>query len=291
MTYQVFQKKVIEYIRQRIPEDQTVFIQSVAKNNGIKLDGLVIMKRGMNIAPTIYLNYYYHKYIKEGDMETVCGQIMEDYKSGCPTEPINTEFFTNFENVRSQVVYKLINFEKNLELLDEVPYVRFLDLAVVFCCLLPTADEIQNASILIRSNHMELWGISLEELVELSQSNTPRLLGYELRDLSDVLCEGGIPTNSAEYPMFVLTSRSHMHGACCILYGNLLKSFAERMQTDLFILPSSIHEVILLPAQTKEPMESLSEMVREINDTEIAAEDVLADHVYYYSRIQDSISM
>ena len=71
MTYQIFQEKIIAYIKENISKNEKVFIQSVPKNNGIKLDGLVIIQDEMNIAPTIYLNYYYQKYQEGMDFSEI----------------------------------------------------------------------------------------------------------------------------------------------------------------------------------------------------------------------------
>ena len=290
MTYQIFQEKIVNYIKENVSENQNVFIQSVPKNNGIKLDGLVIIQDEMNIAPTIYLNYYYKKYQDGKDFSEICREILENYQANKPSVPIDIRFFTDFEKIKSCIVYRLINFRQNLELLDDVPYVRFLDLALVFYCLLP-AYENQNASIQIHMSHLDLWNTSLKELVRLSEINTPRLLGSEIQNLESVIGDDISVTRDDCYPMLILTNKSHINGACCILYKDLLKNLAMEMDMDFFILPSSVHEVILLPAKSKDAMKELSDMVKEINDAEIAREDILADHACYYSRKEDRIIM
>lgn len=290
MTYQIFQQKIVNYIKENVSDDQKVFIQSVPKNNGIKLDGLVIMQDEMNIAPTIYLNYYYQKYQEGNDFLEICREILKNYETNKPSVPIDIRFFTDFEKIKSRIVYKLINFEKNLELLDDVPYVRFLDLALVFYCLLPAYED-QNASIQIHMSHLDLWNTSLKELIRLSEDNTPRLLKYEIQDMASFIEENiSLPADSC-YPMLILSNKSHLNGACSILYKDVLKKLSEELDMDFFILPSSVHEVILLPTKTKDAIEELSEMVRSINDAEIAREDILSDHAYYYSRKEDRIIM
>lgn len=290
MTYQIFQEKIIAYIKENISENEKVFIQSVPKNNGIKLDGLVIIQDEMNIAPTIYLNYYYQKYQEGTDFSEICREILENYKTNKPSIPIDIHFFTDFEKIKSRIVYRLINFRQNLELLDDVPYVRFLDLALVFYCLLPAYEE-QNASIQIRMSHLDLWKTSLRELIRLSEENTPRLLEWEIQDMASVVEENAHLPSEDCYPMLILSNKSHLNGAGCILYKDLLKNLSRKLDMDFFILPSSVHEVILLPTKTKDAMGELSAMVKEINAAEIAREDLLSDHAYYYSGKEDRIIM
>lgn len=290
MTYQIFQEKIIAYIKENISENEKVFIQSVPKNNGIKLDGLVIIQDEMNIAPTIYLNYYYQKYQEGMDFSEICREILENYKTNKPSIPIDIHFFTDFEKIKSRIVYRLINFRQNLELLDDVPYVRFLDLALVFYCLLPAYEE-QNASIQIRMSHLNLWKTSLRELIRLSEQNTPRLLEWEIQDMASVVEENAHLPSEDCYPMLILSNKSHLNGAGCILYKDLLKNLSRKLDMDFFILPSSVHEVILLPTKTKDAMGELSAMVKEINAAEIAREDILSDHAYYYSGKEDRIIM
>ena len=290
MTYQIFQEKIVNYIKENVAEDQSVFIQTVPKNNGIKLDGLVIIQDNMNIAPTIYLNYYYQKYQEGTDFSEICREILESYKANKPSIPIDMHFFMDFEKIKSRIVYRLINFKQNLELLDDVPYMRFLDLALVFYCLLPAYED-QNASIQIRMSHLDMWNTSLKELIRLSESNTPRLLGCEIQNMASVVEEKmSLPPDDC-YPMLILSNKSHYNGAGCILYKDLLKRLSEELDMDFFILPSSVHEVILLPTKTKDAMKELSAMVREVNAAEIAREDILSDHAYYYSGKEDRIMM
>jgi len=129
--------------------------------------------------------------------------------------------------------------------------------------------------------------------------NTPALLTYELRDMSDVLIElmVGVPCNSMkeefEYmvPMYVLSNKSKLNGSGCIFYHNLLHNLCEKLECDLYILPSSIHEVILIPAYDHDSYDELTSMVKEVNSTQLSKEEILSDHVYFYSRETGQISM
>ena len=120
-------------------------------------------------------------------------------------------------------MFKLINYEQNKNLLQKIPHIKILDLAIIFNCLVD-ADETGNATILIYNQHLSLWNITKDDLYHLAMKNTPALLTYELRDMSDVLIElmAGVPCNSMkeefEYmvPMYVLSNKSKLNGSGCI---------------------------------------------------------------------------
>ena len=91
--------------------------------------------------------------------------------------------------------------------------------------------------------------------------------------------------------MYVLTNESKLNGAACILYENVLYDFAQKLGADLYILPSSVHEVILLPKLSMFEKDELVNMVKEVNTEGVAADEVLSDHVYEYNRTERLITM
>ncbi|MCD8046797.1 MAG: DUF5688 family protein [Clostridiales bacterium] len=297
MTYETFKEGVLNRLSADIPDPKKIAIQPVCKNNGKCLDGLVILEAGVNIAPTLYLNYYYEHYTGSGDFQKTYERILEQYKNSRTSRQIDVRFFTDFQNTGPRIVLKLIHYEKNRKLLREIPHIRFLDLAIVFYCYIPIDASTGNATILIRNTHMEMWKQTAETLCRTARDNSVRLLAPRLHSmnelLKDILAPQNYPTVAVPedplYPMYVLTNEQNMFGASCLLYDGLLKSYADRFQSDFYILPSSIHEAILIPAFSRERMEDFSEMVREVNATQITEEEFLSDHAYYYSREEDKI--
>ena len=272
-------------------------LKVVKKNNGVVLSGICLMQYDSNIWTTIYLNPYYDAY-ENGDttLGTVIDEVIDTYERNKINRSIDMKFFLNYETVRSRIIFKLINTEKNRELLRDVPYIPFHDLSIVFQCLV-SEERFGNASILIHNVHLQLWKVNARELYECALENTPLLQGYELADMDTVLEEmkalGGIDDEEIEdmqqeVPMYVLSNKSRINGASCILYKDILKDFAMVVDKDLYVLPSSIHEVILLPSDGTQESEQLKEMVREINQSQVEKEEVLSDSVYYYRRSDDS---
>ncbi|MDE7404300.1 MAG: hypothetical protein K2M81_04265, partial [Lachnospiraceae bacterium] len=113
------------------------------------------------------------------------------------------------------------------------------------------------------------------------------LCGKETEELLDEVCMQEL--TQTKMPMYVLTNKQKLYGAACMLYPGVLKTFAEKIQRDFYILPSSIHEVILVPADADTDKEALHEIVTEINRTQVAEEEVLADSVYFYSKNKDKV--
>lgn len=299
MTYDTFKDEVLSGIKSRMPH-ASLSIEPIVKNNEIVLDGLVIMEDGTNISPTLYLNYYYESYQDGTDFSSILDSILFTYHSNRPRGKIDTSFFTNYRNIEHRIAYKLIHYEKNKHLLSDIPHYRYLDLAIVFYCLISTSAT-GSATILIRNEHLHFWNISRKQLFDKAKENTPKLLPYDLRNLNDLMKElmkkrqddtlPEIKEDAALCPMYVLTNQNKLNGAGCILYEHLLKSFADKLKADLYILPSSIHEVILIPAGENASYEELSRMVQDVNETQVSEEEILSDHVYYFSRNSNSIRM
>ena len=298
MEFTNFTTLVKNEVEKRAGENYHVKLNDVVKNNGIILRGITLMQDDSNISPTIYLNPYYDAYENgETTLGTVIDEVIDTYERNKVNRSIDMRFFLDYDSVKTRITYKLINTEKNKELLDDIPHIPFHDLSIVFQCLI-SGERFGNATILIHNVHLRLWKGNARELYERAMENTPVLQGYDVTDMNTVLEEMRAfeETEDTEYeediqqqvPMYVLSNKSRVHGAACILYPDILKDFAAVVEKDLYVLPSSIHEVILLPAEGTEDSEQLKAMVHEINESQVEDEEVLSDSVYFYRRRDDA---
>lgn len=298
MQYMTFKETILRRLADDIPNPKQITVQSICRNNGDVLDGLVILENGVNIAPTLYLNYYYRSYQKGASFQETYEQLLDHYRANKTTKSIDVSFFTDFGKTGSRIVFKLIHYEKNKKLLQDTPHIPFLDLAIVFYCYIPMDSDIGNATILIRNSHLDLWNQDVDSLYATARENAARLLPPRFHNMNSLvekmLSDRSYPTvvfpEDPLYPMYVLTNSQNMFGASCLLYDDLIHSYADRFHSDFYILPSSIHEVILIPASCDSRMDDFSDIVREVNETQVADEEILSDHAYYYSREQDRIT-
>lgn len=293
MNYQEFVGSVTGFLRETLPFGTELSLVPLEKNNGVILEGLTVRKEGERAAPAIYLDSYYQEYLAGRSIRQIQEDILECCEDREFSEHFDTDFFGDYRKVRSTIVYKLIHYEKNRELLKKIPHVPFLNLAVVFYSLLPDTPA-GSATVLIYNSHLEYWKISCQELYRDAKQNTPRLLPAEMKTMSEVLSEFSDGLDNTEedgIPMYVLTNSRKALGAACILYDNMLKHCAEWLGSAYYLLPSSIHEVILIPKSAVSDQRELAAMVRDINRTQVLKTEVLSDQIYFYSPESGQLSI
>lgn len=214
---------------------------------------------------------------------------------------VDMKYFLEYESVKNNIVYKLINTERNRELLEDIPYIEFLDLSVVFQCLL-SQKESRLETLLIHNVHTKLWDVTVVDLYRAAKENTGRLLPYEIKDMVDVILEIMKTEGTEEFDyeesmvepesnkvMYVLSNQKRIEGAVCIMYPGLLRDFADGIGSGFYIIPASVHEVLLLPSENPEDREELKTMVREINDTKLEAEEILSYSMYWFDKSKGKI--
>ncbi len=303
MTYENFKNELLSLLESHLPEEAELQVQPVLKNNNLTLDGLTIAIPSVNISPTIYLDYYYELYEDGKSMAEVCELVLNSYHTYRFEESVDLSFFNDYEKVKDHIIYKLINAGQNQELLSKIPFIPYLDLAIVFCCYLPSDfspfnDEHSNGTILIHHAHMEHWKMTPLELLRVAKANTPSLLEPSIRPLSDFILENMAETErSAEidevdlaFPMYILTNQMQFLGATSLLYQGLLAKCGEILEDDFYIIPSSIHEVLLLPKGSLSARDFIDSMINDVNSTELKQEEVLSDHAYFYNRLTNQVS-
>ncbi len=303
MGYKAFQDTITARLKERLGAGCRLAIRRIPKNNGIFLDGLTILPAGRTSAPVIYLNHYYAHYLEGSPMDELIDEIMAIYEETVNTLPIDFDFFNDFGRLREKVAYRLINTKANETMLNELVSFPFADLSVVFYLIWEESVYGQMTAMILK-RHLRSWDVTAAELLELARKNTPRLLPPKLQNMTDVLEEiakenmgddyspgviDRIIPGHQESPLFVLTNTTGLNGACTMLYPNILKDFSDLLGRDLIILPSSIHEVLLVPYEECTGIRELEDMVATINREEVAVEDRLSDHVYFYSRDADEI--
>ena len=297
--YALFKQQLLTSLREFLPADTRISIDSFSHNNRLSLDGLTILEPGSNISPTIYLESYFEQYEQGTDFTKIRQQILQYYHEHRYVQNIDVSFFTSLVKVRPRIVYKLIHYGKNRELLKEIPHFTYLDLAITFYYLVP-GESSENASILIHNSHLAFWNISKDNLLLFAQQNTMQLLPDSFLPLTDLICSilpgAEAAEISEEYsanplPMYVLTNKRRYFGACCILYPDVLKKISEKLNDDLILLPSSVHEFILIPSRFADHPGDFQNIVHEINVTGVAPEEILSDSIYFYNKGADRVSL
>ena len=295
-------KDFVEYIKENAAyiagEGGNITINHVIKNNGREMDGLVIMEKDRDIAPTIYLDSFYEMYIQGENIKKIIRQIETIYRENRDNITFDVNILKNFDTIKDKIVYKIVNYKSNEKLLEQVPHKRILDLAVVFYCLLDNCGG-KSATALIYNNNLKNWNVTIDDVYKAALKNTPDLLHSRISSMSALFDKCGVSVDGKEVDlkdyvpsdMYVLTNETKINGAACILYDNVLYDFAQKLGKDLYILPSSIHEVILLPKLPIFEKNELVNMVREVNTEGVAADEILSDNVYEYNRNERLITM
>ena len=292
LDFEGFREEVIEELLEVCGNEFLVEKRDVMKNNGVTLSGISITGPGETVFPTIYLEALFDEYRKgKMNIKEIVNEILRIYTKEKNVCGVNMSYLTDFDSVREKLIYRLINAEKNESLLKDIPHRRFLDLAVIYTVYI---DDVFNSAgnVTVRNDLMEKWGVDEEELYILATRNTPRIKKPVIKELGEMLAElmdTGECRDSAEdifgegmVKMFVLTNCDRYYGDSIILYPGLLKDLRDMMKTDLYLLPSSVHEFIIVPASGGIGSSELSDLVKSVNESSVVAEDFLSDNIYLY---------
>ncbi|MBO5207924.1 MAG: hypothetical protein J6B68_01120 [Lachnospiraceae bacterium] len=303
MIFEQFKTKVCSALKEVMGEEYEIAYKEVTKNNGVVLRGIIIAKEGSNVSPTIYIDELYDDYKEGRAFGDIIYDILCAYQRSAKEIQMDMNFFTQYAQVKKRVLYKLIHLESNRKLLEDIPYVKWNDLAIVFYYAMEE-EYCGKATILIRNSHLKMWGIDVDTLYQDAKANMTKLLPEELLPIKKIIQEFlsknlqqeieedeiGL-SESTSTMMYVLSNRDRIFGAASILYSEAMKELTKKLNKNLIILPSSVHEVILVPDNGTTEKSLFKDMVKEVNDTQVEPEEILSYSVYYYDRITEKIKI
>lgn len=284
-------------VKKELGQEYDVQVQSVVKNNNKELTGFVIRKGEEQVAPVIYVDSLLSR--PDYDLNQAVDEIVSLVHHHC-VPPISANILLDFNAIKERLRLKLINYEANQPLLEEIPHVKYLDLAIVFYLLIEENDEGQLTA-LVHNGHVEAWETNVEELYKIALSNMREKQRPRLEPLENIMKKlvkdsriDALDDVVADFPeakmdMYVLTSERGISGAATILYSSALEKLADAFNCNIIIFPSSIHEMILVGEEEGLEYAQLSQLVRLINLQEVFPEDRLSNSVYLYDRRKKEI--
>lgn len=279
MTYDEYLTHLETILQKKLQKDEDIRRIQVLKNNGLKLDGFSYRIPGHREQPTVYVNQYYEEHISQEKLERIADLILHTQRTCKLFSNQEVTKVLDYEQMKSQILYRLISREKNEALLEQVPWLPWLDLAIVFYLRIPES-VIHNATALIRLEHLEYWNIGLEELYQEAAVNMAKC-PVLFEPMEHFLEHYGLESFSSD--MYVLTNRRREYGAAVIVDPQVQRMCFQRLKEDYCILPSSIHELILFPQSLEFDPQELNLLVQEVNESCVSSEDYLSGHAYYYS--------
>ena len=311
MTFDEFKQEVVDNIKDFLPveyQDASVSIQDVIKNNDTHLSGLTIRKEDTGIAPTLYLEDFYNQ-VESGEhsLNGVLARIADTYDQAMNNDISKqamglVENITDYDATKDKIIPRVVNRESNEERLKSLPHKEIgNDLAVTYHVDLGK-DHDGQMSVAISNEMMDRYGVSVEDLHEQACKNMEEIspstfMGIEevlasmmipgyasmsLEEKNDALENLGMPEDGKSY-MYVLSNESKVFGAAELLDTKTLDTIQEQVG-EFYILPSSVHEVLIVPKQDDMKLSDLEAMVQEVNSTQVAPNEVLSDHVYEYDK-------
>lgn len=297
MNYEIFKEVVAEKFMEYMPEQyqgMRLRVEPVNKVNKV-LDGITLVGSGAgrSVSPTLYINHMYEHYLETENLQEVLQSAARRMDMAFKEMPEVGD--VNLESAKDNIVFQVINTLQNEDMLRDMPHREFQDLSIIYRWVVKV-DENGIQSSAIRNNLAEQLGMNEEQLFKCAVENTRRIFSPTVKSMNDVIREmfisDGMPAEVAdmiigEMPedkmMWVISNDRGINGAGSMLYEDNLHKLAMKLETDLYILPSSVHECIAVSTNVGDPYE-LAEMVSEINIGQVALEDRLSNQVYHYDK-------
>ena len=296
MDYEMFKEVVKESFLSYMPgsyRGMEVRVDPVNKVNRT-LDGLSLLAKNEEtmIFPTLYINDMYEKYSSTGDLQATLREAAEAMDEVFKEAPIPS---LDMNTAKDNIIFQLVNTMQNEDMLKNLPHREFQDLSIIYRWVVGV-DQKGLSSTVINNNLAKSLGMGEEELFKAAAENTRRILPPVVQSMNEVMRDmfvaDGMPKELAdlmigeqepEMTMWVISNERKVDGAASMLYEDKLHSLAERVGTDLYILPSSVHEVIAVSVEMGEP-EELARMVAEVNMDQVDLSERLSNQVYHYDK-------
>lgn len=296
MDFLHFLQKVQVEVEAKIGAGYHIDILEIPQNNGVAITGLRIKNEIEGINPVIHMESYFEWFQQGMTIDDIVVDIINAVRGNGAEKWFSTSKLFDFNQMKERIILRVINAETNRHMLDTVPNKSWLDLSVVYYLLLGSDTEGQMTT-LISNQIAKEWGVETNDLYDIARENTKRLLPVNIRNLSEIISEILAERLGADFdgeqmemfcgsntmPMYVLSNSTGLYGAGGMLPGFGIEDFANELGKDLVVLPSSVHEVILVPVEEGLELRELSTVVKSINQTQVAAKDQLSDSIYYYS--------
>lgn len=297
MEYNIFKEVVAEKFKEYLPsqfQNMTIRVESVTKVNK-SMDGMTLVDESAdkNISPTIYINDMYEHYLQTENLQVVLEKAAETMERAFSEAPMMGNL--DFDSAKDNIVFQVINTMQNQDMLQDMPHREFQDLSIIYRWVVKV-DEQGIQSSIVRNNLAKQLGMTEEQLFKAAVENTKRIFPPVVKSMNDVMKEmfiaDGMPAEMidvmigeipADKMMWIISNDRGINGACSMLYEDNLHKLAEQLESDLYILPSSVHECIAVSADMGDPYE-LAEMVNEINMGQVALEERLSNQVYHYDK-------
>ena len=308
MTYRQFLETTKACIKNFLPEsyqDKTAVIEPVMKNNGVVLQGLSVRNGETNkVEPVLYLEPFYKEYQDGRSLEDVWRKIAEQYDAA-QKEVQNVSISIAYEKIKNGLFVSVCNAGQNAQRLQGIPHDIREDLALIYQSRIHLYDG-QTGSMVINNRHLSHWGITKEQLQTDAWNNMKKMMPpvfltmeetlgqleekYSYEELSQKKSK---PIEEVETDAFlyVLTNKEAYSGAVYMFDDELMAEIAEKLDSNLVVLPSSVHEILILKEmEGMDPFE-LRMMVEEINRDVVQPEDKLSDEVYRYDKETHSLEV
>ena len=299
-------KEFIEIVKEELPDflpdevykDLTIDDVEVSKMNDQKLHGLTFRPRGSDAAPTLYVDDLYERHQNGEDLGFLLIDLAERYEAE-RNASVPPDIDINWEKVRDNLSLRLLEKNRNIDFLSNMPYADVGNgLALIVDINMP-GDMDGDWRIAVNHGVMEALKVDKETLFFTAMDdalvNDPPVLNDMTQALfspdKDNLLDRSDPLEPADIGgMYVLTTETANLGAAALYYPNVKEKAAELLGSGYYVLPSSTHEVILVPDTAGHNEKDLCDMVKQANRTVVEPKDVLSDSVYHYDRDSRSLS-
>ena len=289
MDYREFVDQISEDLKKVLPDElQGVKItaRQVDKLQGASYYGITVQPENSNIGISMDLSSAFEAMENGRSYDVVLAELGTAVADGFSNRPnVRAAELMDYEAMKDKLMVQVVPTAGNEEMLAGIPHVEQEDMSLVYRFVIETNEQ-GSATTLVTNQMLENYGISAEQLHADAMANAPEQFPASVRSMQEVLAEimGIEPEMMPGEPggMYVATCNQGVNGAGCIFYPEFMDQAAEKLGGDFFVLPSSVHEVILLPDTGDMSFHELESMVQEINATEVQPADRLSDSVYHY---------
>lgn len=299
MEKQLFYQKLKELLEEMLGKNYAITLCQQSKIGWGTLDVIMIRKAKEKIAIVLYLQEYYEQFLAGTTINCLILTMLERYYVALEEQEQilkNSSLLQKKELLEPRLFFYCIPTKKNQELLKEIPHQNVLDLSLV-CSLFISQKNATIASITITEKMMKTYGWTQAALFQKAKENTPFLFPEKLQSIIETLEESfkKLPNSidvskelqmvkEDSLPMMVISNHVHLYGFSAIFYPNVLQKLAEKEDKNLIIIPSSIHEALVLTDDKKLEAGKMNQMITEINQKQVREDERLSNRAYYYDR-------